>query len=199
MVQAYYVCVRVPEMVLPEYADHALWLGPLADPVTASALADRFRTTYAHKSPIVSLHPEVPADVQPVPVDDAFLANPAPANAVFDVFEQRAAREHSGDPTAFHNDPAGAIAYMRKVRGTEHLATPTPATLPTAPSSDARDMTAPVVAGDDEPVDWRAIFLTYATHVGTCEGVDFLSDDWDAQDKFTPAEWAAIRAALNEA
>lgn len=127
MVQTHHVCVRVPEMI-PESPDHALWLGPFTDPITATQLADRFRTTYAHKNPIVTLHPDVPADTKPVPVDDAFLANPDPANAVFDAFEQRAAREHSGNPTAFHNDPAGAIAYMRKVRGTEHLADPTPAT-----------------------------------------------------------------------
>lgn len=93
--QSHYIRVNVrmyPDNV-PLRADEprhqSMWLGPLHDPIVASELAERFRTTYARTNPQVTMHPEAPADVNPIPVDESFLAEPDLVEAVRAAAENR--------------------------------------------------------------------------------------------------------------
>jgi hypothetical protein len=47
---------------------------------------------------------------------------------------------------------------------------------------------------DEQPIDWRAMFLKYADIVADAEGVTFLQADPRRPDspRWTPTEWAAI-------
>lgn len=95
--QSHYIRVNVrmyPDNV-PLRADEprhqSMWLGPLHDPIVASELAERFRTTYARTNPQVTLHPEAPADVNPIPVDESFLSEPDLVEAVRTAAEKQRA------------------------------------------------------------------------------------------------------------
>lgn len=210
------ITVRVHDDSMPLPADvprfSSLWLGPITDPVVASELAKRWRTAFAHKSPEVSLHPEAPVDVEVTAVDGAFLAATDLVEAVMGAQAQKRARDLLGDPTAFHNDPAGAVAHLGEQF--THLVADTVASAHAQKAQFAPTARAdrPLDAQNDEPlgpqgdvqadvqadVDWRAIFLKYRHHVAMSEGIDFLnSGPVDAEAKFTPAEWAALNNAVD--
>lgn len=95
--QSHYIRVHVrlyPDDV-PLRADEprhqSMWLGPLHDPVVASELAERFRSTYAHTNPQVTLYPAAPAGATPIPVDESFLAESDLVEAVRAAAEKRRA------------------------------------------------------------------------------------------------------------
>lgn len=44
-----------------------------------------------------------------------------------------------------------------------------------------------------QPVDYKALLEKYIEHVGECEGVDFIGDQWRRISAFTDEEWAALR------
>jgi hypothetical protein len=203
------ITVRVHDDSMPLTADvprfSSLWLGPITDPVVASELAKRWRTAFAHKSPEVSLHPEAPVDVAVTAVDDAFLDATDLVEAVLGAQAQKRARDLLGDPTAFHNDPAGAVAYLGEaftdlVADTVASARAQKAQFaPTDRGDNPLDAQVDVQVDVQSDVDWRAIFLKYRHHVAMAEGIDFLnSGPVDAEAKFTAAEWEALNRACDE-
>jgi hypothetical protein len=47
-------------------------------------------------------------------------------------------------------------------------------------------------------IDYRMLLRKYISHVGICEGVDFIDPD-DHSTAFTPEEWAELRKLSKEA